>query len=111
MSEQDWQLLRGTLDTLLLQALDREPGHGYALVRWIAEVTGGKLAIEEGALYNALHRLEARGYVKSKWGLSENNRRAKYYRLTTSGRRRLSAARESWESYADAVNAVFDTAD
>jgi len=103
MSEQDLQLLRGTLDVLVLKALVQGPQHGYAVARWIHETTDGSLEIEDGALYNALHRMEKRRWLASRWGISENNRRAKYYRLTPKGREELDAASETWESYAAAV--------
>lgn len=103
MSEQDLQLLRGTLDVLVLKALQEEPQHGYAIAHWIHETTEGSLAIEDGALYNALHRMEKRGWLASRWGASDNNRRAKFYRLTAAGRRQLESAAQTWESYAAAV--------
>lgn len=108
MTEQDLPLLRGTLDMLVLQALEGEPRHGYGVAAWISQVTGERLEIEEGALYNALHRMETRRWLASRWGVSENNRRAKYYRLTPRGRRQLHRARERWSSYVDAVAAVMD---
>src|SRR5437868_899849 len=84
-------LLQGTLDLLILKALSWGPAHGYAVARWIEAATGDALRIEEGSLYPALHRLEERGHVESEWGLSENNRRAKFYHLTPEGRRELRA--------------------
>ncbi len=103
MSEQELQLLRGTLDVLVMKALARGPAHGYEVARWIHATTDGLLEVEDGALYNALHRMEARGWLTSRWGLSETKRRAKYYRLTAKGRRALQRSRRAWESYADAV--------
>ena len=99
-------LLQGTLDVLVLKTLSWGPRHGYAITRWIRETTRERLQVEEGALYTALHRLEKRGWIESEWGLSENNRRAKYYQLTAAGRRQLRAQTETWTSYAEAVFAV-----
>lgn len=106
MSKEDLQLLRGTLDMLLLKALEAEPEHGYGLAAWVSARTGGRLAIEEGALYTALHRMEEKRWIASRWGVSENKRRAKYYRLTERGRKQLERANERWNRYADAVFAV-----
>jgi PadR family transcriptional regulator PadR len=96
-------LLQGTVDLLILRAAQREAVHGYAISRWVRERTDGVLAIEDAALYQALHRLEARGWIQSDWGLSENNRRAKYYSLTAEGRQQLKAEMSSWKRYAQAV--------
>lgn len=111
MSKEDLQLLRGTLDMLVLKALEAEPRHGYGIAQWIHEVTGERLQIEDGALYNALHRMEERRWLISRWGVSDNNRRAKYYRLTRRGRRQLERASERWSEYADAVFAVMGSGD
>lgn len=111
MSEHDLQLLRGTLDVLVMRALLAGPQHGYAIARWIHDTTDGSLAIEDGALYNALHRMEKRRWLASRWGISENNRRAKYYRLTDNGRRQLELASGTWESYAAAVFKVLRAGD
>ena len=96
-------LLQGTLDVLVMKALVFGPRHGYAVARWIRETTEGTLEVEEGALYAALHRMEQRGWLASEWGLSENNRRAKYYTLTEAGRRELRAEAGVWTRYAEAV--------
>ena len=103
-------LLQGTLDVLILKALSWGPLHGYAVVRWIGQRTEDALRIEEGALYPALHRMEQRGWIEAEWGVSENNRRAKFYRLTDEGRRQLQSEAESWRRYADAVGKVLQTA-
>jgi PadR family transcriptional regulator PadR len=103
-------LLQGTLDVLILKALSWGPLHGYAVVRWIGQRTEDALRIEEGALYPALHRMEQRGWIEAEWGLSENNRRAKFYRLTDEGRRQLHAEAVSWQRYADAVGKVLHAA-
>ncbi len=96
-------LLKGTLDVLVLKALSWGPQHGYAVARWIRDTTDGALEIEEGALYTALHRMEKRGWIESEWGLSDNNRRARFYQLTPAGRRQLRAQVARWERYAEAV--------
>ena len=96
-------LLQGTLDLLVLKALRAGPGHGYAVARWVRETTEGTLEVEEGALYTSLHRLERRGLLESEWGVSENNRRAKYYALTSRGERELAAEVVAWTRYAEAV--------
>jgi transcriptional regulator len=100
------ELLQGTVDVLILRALDDESMHGYAISRWLGERSGGVLAVDGAALYQALHRLEHRKLVRSSWGLSENNRRAKYYALTAKGRTRLSSESATWSAYADAVSRV-----
>jgi len=106
----DLDLLKGTLDVLVLKTLSWGPRHGYAVSRWIAETTDDALSVEEGALYAALHRLEQRRLVESEWGLSENNRRAKFYQLTAAGRSALRAQTTRWTQYADAVFKVLGTA-
>ena len=103
MLDSDGGLLRGTLDLLVLKALTWGPRHGYAVAEWIRAVTDAEILVEEGPLYTALHRLERRGWVASEWGYSDNNRRAKYYRLTTAGRRQLRERIADWTRYADAV--------
>jgi transcriptional regulator len=106
MASQSLDLIRGTLDVLILKSLSDGPLHGYAVGRWIREETDGELQIEEGALYPALHRLENRKWVGSTWGVTENNRRAKYYRLTVKGEKHLSAEVERWTRYAAAVGKI-----
>jgi transcriptional regulator len=103
-------LLPGTLDVLVLKALTWGPRHGYAVARWLDDATHGALQIEEGALYHALHRLEQRGWVTAEWGVSETNRRAKYYTLAPDGRQQLVAQTTSWTRYAEAVFAALRTA-
>ena len=102
----DLDLLRGTLDLLILKTLSWGPMHGLAVLRWIENVTGQRLQIEEGALYPALHRLEQRGWLDAEWGYTELNRKAKFYRLTTSGRRQLAAELSKWSRYTEAVGLV-----
>lgn len=99
-------LVQGTLDFLILRALASGEMHGYGIARWIFDRSGEELQIEEGTLYPALHRLEDRGWVLAEWGLSENNRRAKYYRLTRAGRKELTARTASWSRFATAVDRV-----
>jgi transcriptional regulator len=99
-------LLQGTLDLLILKTLSWGPAHGYAVARWIQQLTGEVLQVGEGSLYPALHRLEERGWIESEWQLSERNRRAKFYRLTTEGRRQLRAETATWERFVAAVAQV-----
>jgi transcriptional regulator len=103
MPSTDLKLLQGTLDVLVLKALEDEPRHGYSVARWVRETTDEALQIEEGALYAALHRMEERKWITSRWGLSENNRRAKFYRLTSAGRRQLEDGSRALSDYAEAV--------
>ena len=103
MTDADLDLVQGTLDVLVLKALIFGPRHGYAVARWIRDTSDDALSVEDRALYVALHRLEDRGCVASEWGLSENNRKAKYYQLTTAGRRELRARSARWSRYAEAV--------
>jgi PadR family transcriptional regulator, regulatory protein PadR len=108
MAMTELELLRGTLDVLILKTLSWGPAHGYAVASWIEEVTEDDLRIEEGSLYPALHRLERRGLIEAEWGLSENNRRAKYYTLTAAGRQALRAERASWGRLVAAVGKVLE---
>ena len=99
-------LLQGTVDVLILRTLAWQPMHGYAISRWIRERSDGILAIEGAALYQALHRLERRRWVSPSWGVSDNNRRAKFYQLTAEGRRQLRAETATWQTYSAAVTRV-----
>jgi transcriptional regulator len=99
-------LLRGTLDLLILKALSTGEKHGYAVSEWIDAVTEGSLLVEEGTLYPALHRLARRGLVTAEWGVSENNRRAKFYALTGAGRAHLEDRAATWQAYSVAVAKV-----
>jgi transcriptional regulator len=99
-------LLQGTLGILILKALLLGEAHGFAIARWIEETTGDVLTIEEGSLYPALRRLHDRGWVTSEWGLSENNRRARYYTITAAGRKHLRNEATIWLSYSQAVTRV-----
>ncbi|NNF25843.1 MAG: PadR family transcriptional regulator [Gemmatimonadetes bacterium] len=103
MTDDSLHLLRGTVDLLILKGLSWGPCHGYAVSEWLGKVTDGTLLLEEGTLYPALHRLENKGVIEAEWGLSANNRRAKYYRLTDVGRRRLTGETQAWTRYAEAI--------
>ena len=104
------ELLPGTLDMMVLQVLTGGPMHGYAIVRRIQQTSQELLVVEEGSLYPALHRMERRGLIQHEWGLSELNRRAKYYRLTSAGRKRLKVEAERWDRFVDAVAGVMGLA-
>jgi PadR family transcriptional regulator len=103
MKQRRLDLLQGTLDMLILTALSGGPQHGYGVARTIERSTNDILRVEEGSLYPALHRMQERGWVRSSWGQSENNRRAKFYELTDEGRRQLSVEAAEWERYSHAV--------
>jgi transcriptional regulator len=106
----DLDLLQGTLDVLVLKTLSWGPRHGYAVARWIRDTSEEAIQVEDRALYIALHRLEERGVIESEWGLSENNRKAKYYQLTPAGRRELRARSASFTTYANAVFKILGAA-
>jgi PadR family transcriptional regulator, regulatory protein PadR len=108
--ENPGDLLQGTLDLLILKALAKGSMHGYRVAEWIHESSQDVLRVEEGALYPALHRLELRGLLASEWGTSDNNRRAKYYALTATGRKRLAEETEYWRRVSGAVARVLQTA-
>jgi len=101
-------LPQGTLDLLILRALQTGPQHGWAISERVQQVSDDVLRIQQGSLYPALHRLERRGWIKAQWGVSDNNRRAKYYELTRSGRRQLEAETESWRKLTAAVAQVLE---
>ena len=103
MSRRQMNLLQGTLDVLVLKALAHETRHGYGVAEWVRNTTDGTLQVEDGALYTSLHRMEKRGWIASEWGVSTNNRRAKYYSLTRPGRAELAKASADWSRYAEAV--------
>ena len=104
------ELLPGTLDLLVLKTLAWGPTHGLGVLRSIEQVTNGELQIEEGALYPALHRLEERGWLDAEWGITEKNRKAKFYRLTAAGRRQLAAEVTRWSRYTNVVQLVLNSA-
>lgn len=103
-------LLQGTLDLLILKALARGAMHGYGVAEWIHQTSEDVLRVEEGALYPALHRLELRGWLAAEWGVSDNNRRAKYYSLTAAGRKHLASEAEFWRRMSGAVARILQTA-
>ena len=108
MQKSKLELLRGTLDVLILKALMWGPQHGYAVTSFIRQHSGDVLLVEEGTLYPALWRLESKEFLASEWGLSENNRKAKFYRLTPAGKKQLNEERAAWEAYAEAVSRVLN---
>ncbi len=106
MPDANLEVLRGTLDLLILKAVSGGPAHGYAVARWIEQVTNDLLRIEEGTLYPALHRLETKAWISAEWGTSGKNRRAKFYALTPKGRAQLRHEKAVWTRYAGAVFAA-----
>jgi len=111
MGRDAMDLLQGTLDVLILRTLAwQQPLHGYAITRWIRDRTDGAIDIQDAPLYKALHRLEHDGTVTATWGVSENNRRARYYQLTARGRARLRTEEATWRRYAEAVFRVLEPA-
>jgi transcriptional regulator len=100
------ELLHGTLETLILRTVARERSHGYAIARWLEDTTGDVLLVEDGSLYPALYRMERRGLIEAEWGISDGGRRAKFYRITPAGRRRLAASTQEWVRFAKAVTKV-----
>ena len=108
-AKQPGELVPGTLEMLILKTLSRGAMHGYDIVEFIQQTTDDVLKVEEGALYPALHRLEVKGLLLSEWGLSDNNRRAKFYRLSVAGRKQLAAETERWQRVAGAVARILAT--
>ncbi len=106
MARERTDLMQGTLELLILNTLARGAMHGYGIVQRIHEAAEDLLKVEDGSLYPALYRMEERGWIKSEWGVSENNRRAKFYGLTARGRKQLEAQRKQWERFSDAVALV-----
>jgi len=109
MAEEPLGLLQGTLDMLILKAVSLGPLHGYGILLRIQQISQDRLEIPQGSLYPALYRLEHQGWIASVWGESENNRKAKYYRLTAAGKRRLSAEAEKWNRMADVIAGIMRT--
>ena len=101
--------LRGSIDLLILKALDLQDMHGWGIAQRIQQVSRDVLRVGQGSLYPALHRLEAQGWIASEWGASENNRKAKYYKLTAAGRKQLSAETETWRRFTGAVELILKT--
>jgi PadR family transcriptional regulator, regulatory protein PadR len=110
MAHRSLDLLQGTVDVLILKTLSWEPMHGYSIAKWIERRTEGVLGIADAALYQALHRLERREWIRSEWGVSENNRKAKYYHLTTAGRQQLRNEVTQIRRYVDALYKVLEPA-
>lgn len=109
MKEIQTDLLQGTLDLLVLKTLQTGPTHGWDIAQRIQQVSGEVLRVGQGSLYPALHRLEERGWIRSEWGASDNNRRARFYKLTAAGRKQLTAQTASWERFTGAVNLILKT--
>src|SRR6201986_5151478 len=109
MTPERIDLPQGTLDLLILRTLSLGPQHGWAVSERVQQISNDVLRIQQGSLYPALHRLERRGWIKAKWGTSENNRRAQYYELTKAGRKQLEAETESWRKLAAAVAQVLES--
>ena len=110
MANQNIDLPQGTLDLLILKTLAFEPQHGWAIADRILQISKEVLSIKQGSLYPALHRLERRGWIKARWGASKNNRRAKYYELTKTGRKQLEAELSAWRTLTAAVGQILETA-
>jgi len=110
MSEDRMELPQGTLDLLILKTLALEPRHGWAISERLQQISLEVVQIRQGTLYPALHRLERRGWIKARWGTSENNRRAKYYELTAAGRKQLAAEKDAWRKLTNAVAQILETA-
>src|SRR5712672_4732043 len=109
MADERIDLPQGTLDLLILKTLALEPQHGWAISERIQQISSNVLQVQQGSLYPALHRLERRGWIKARWGASENNRRAKYYELTAAGRKQLDREENTWRKLAAAVAQVLET--
>ncbi len=105
----DMDLVKGTLDILILKAASWTPAHGYDIARWIGQSSGGVLQVDEGALYQALRRLELRGLLRSEWGITHTGREAKFYELTAEGRRQFAARARSWGDYTEAMARVLSS--
>src|SRR6201996_5339729 len=103
MPPENLDLPQGTLDLLILRTLSLEPRHGWGISERIQQISNDVLCVQQGSLYPALHRLERRGWIKARWGTSENNRKAKFYELTKSGRRQLETEKDSWKKLTAAV--------
>ncbi|CAN5165213.1 hypothetical protein BH24GEM2_BH24GEM2_16300 [soil metagenome] len=109
MARDELQLLQGTLDVLVLKTLSWGARHGYQIAQWIKDTTDAELQVEDRALYVSLHRMEERGWLEADWALTENNRKAKYYQLTSEGRKQLAVKTDTWARYAAAVFKVLQT--
>ena len=111
MFDRDSGLLQGTLELLVLKTLSWGPMHGYGIASWIESATGDVLSVEEGSLYPALYRMTRKGWIKGEWGVSDNNRRAKFYRLTAEGRKQYREQTSGWQRFAGAVSDAIATTD
>src|SRR5499427_6657449 len=109
MDKRQMELLQGTLDMLILKAVSLGPLHGYGILLRIQQISGDRLDIQQGSLYPALYRLEHQGWIASEWGESDNKRKAKYYRLTAAGKRRLNAETEKWNEMAGVIAGILKT--
>jgi len=109
MAKEKSDLLQGTLDMLILKALQLEPMHGFGISIRIRQISDEVLQVEQGSLYPALYRLEEQGWIKAEWGVSDNNRKAKFYSLTAAGRKQLTAETANWERLATAINLILKT--
>ena len=110
MTKQKADLLQGTLDLLILKALQHEPMHGFGVAGRIQQMSKDMLTVEQGSLYPALYRLEEQGWIRAEWGVSENNRKARFYSLTAAGRKQLAAEQDSWAKLSTAINLVLGNA-
>jgi transcriptional regulator len=108
MANDSVELLKGTLDLMILKTLSWAPAHGYGIARWIEQCTNDVLQVEEGSLYPALYKLEEQGLITADWGVTEHNRRAKFYRLTAAGKKQLRASHENWAKFAKAVTRILE---
>jgi len=106
MSKEKSDLLQGTLDMLILRSLEQGPTHGFGVSVMIRRISGNVLQVEQGSLYPALYRLEAEGWIRSEWGISDNNRKAKFYELSPAGRKQLKVETTNWERLSSAINLV-----
>ena len=104
MAQPPTEMLQGTLDVLILKTLSWGPRHGYAVAKWLEETTDDTLQIEEGSLYPALYRIEQRGWIQAEWGTSESGRKAKFYKVTAAGRKRLAVSTDEWARFSSAVS-------
>jgi len=109
MAKEKSDLLQGTLDMLILKALQLEPMHGFGISVRIRQISDEVLQVEQGSLYPALYRLEEQGWIRAEWGVSDNNRKAKFYSLTAAGRKQLNAETANWERLATAINLILKT--
>ncbi len=110
MSDDGLDLMKGTLDVLVLKALSWAPMHGFEITAWLEAQSGGRLEVDDSALYQALYRMEQRGLVTAEWGVTENNRRARYYRVTAAGRAHLRAETARWLEYSETVTGILTVA-